>query len=93
MGGRKEKAMKNHKTKLKTLGALTTVGLSLFTFASVSAWGPERATFTMEKPATYPTFNSITDNYFNIIHPHFSGSLAKYSGAITVKHYPKHYVW
>ena len=62
MGGRKEKAMKNHKTKLKTLGALTTVGLSLFTFASVSAWGPERATFTMEKPATYPTFNSITDN-------------------------------
>lgn len=26
------------------------------------AWGPERATFTMKKPATYPTFNSITDN-------------------------------
>ncbi|MBQ3321179.1 DUF11 domain-containing protein, partial [Candidatus Saccharibacteria bacterium] len=27
-----------------------------------SAWGPERATFTMNSPATYPTFNSITDN-------------------------------
>ena len=29
---------------------------------SVFAWGPERTTFTMNKPATYPTFNSITDN-------------------------------
>ncbi len=26
------------------------------------AWGPERETFTMENPATYPTFNSITNN-------------------------------
>lgn len=25
-------------------------------------WGPERTTFTMEEPATYPIFNSITDN-------------------------------
>lgn len=25
-------------------------------------WGPERSLFTMESPATYPTFNSITDN-------------------------------
>ncbi len=32
---------------------------------AVLAWGPsgaERPTFTMEKPATYPTFNSITNN-------------------------------
>lgn len=28
----------------------------------VLAWGPERETFTMENPATYPTFNSITNN-------------------------------
>ena len=25
-------------------------------------WGPERPTFTSETPATYPVFNSITDN-------------------------------
>lgn len=25
-------------------------------------WGPERTTFTMEEPADYPIFNSITDN-------------------------------
>lgn len=35
---------------------------SFFMASSVSAWGPERATFTMESPATYPTFNSITNN-------------------------------
>lgn len=52
--------MKN--TKLKTLSALAIAGLSLATFTSASAWGPERSTFTMEKPATYPTFNSITNN-------------------------------
>lgn len=46
----------------KVVGAALSVGFSLAAFANVSAWGPERATFTMEKPATYPTFNSITDN-------------------------------
>ena len=51
-----------YNAKLKTLSALATVGLSLTTFASVAAWGPERSTFTMEEPATYPTFNSITNN-------------------------------
>ena len=54
--------MKNYQTKLKALSVLATAGLSLVTFASASAWGPERTTFTMEKPATYPTFNSITNN-------------------------------
>ena len=50
-------------TKLKHLSLLTTtLGVSLATFAAASAWGPERATFTMENPATYPTFNSITNN-------------------------------
>ena len=51
-----------YNAKLKTLSALTTVGLSLATVTSVAAWGPERSTFTMEEPATYPTFNSITNN-------------------------------
>ena len=30
--------------------------------ASVWAWGPSRTTFTIEKPADYVTFNSITNN-------------------------------
>lgn len=47
--------------KITKLTLLTLVaGFSLT--ASVSAWGPERATFTMESPASYPIFNSITNN-------------------------------
>ncbi|MBR3052078.1 isopeptide-forming domain-containing fimbrial protein [Candidatus Saccharibacteria bacterium] len=30
--------------------------------ATVSAWGPERTTYTNDAPAPYATFNSITDN-------------------------------
>ena len=30
--------------------------------AAIQAWGPVRTKFTMEKPASYVTFNSITDN-------------------------------
>ena len=46
----------------KSFGIAATLGLSLATTLSVAAWGPERPTFTMAEPATYPTFNSITDN-------------------------------
>ncbi len=54
--------MKKLNINYKFAGAIATLGLSLATFASASAWGPERTTFTIDKPATYPTFNSITDN-------------------------------
>ena len=57
--------MKNNiksKKQLMLLGIVSTLGLSLAGLSSVSAWGPERDTFTMKKPATYPVFNSITDN-------------------------------
>lgn len=30
--------------------------------SGAGAWGPERTLFTNESPATYPVFNSITDN-------------------------------
>ncbi len=30
--------------------------------AALLAWGPDRPTFTIEKPASYVTFNSITNN-------------------------------
>lgn len=46
----------------KTPIVLTFLAASLVSAAGASAWGPDRATFTMEKPATYPTFNSITNN-------------------------------
>lgn len=53
--------MKN--TKLKTLALAASAPLfALVTAANTFAWGPERTTFTMEEPATYPTFNSITNN-------------------------------
>ena len=50
---------------------LTKAGIGLGAVAAVTAasalvvfaWGPsDRATFTMEKPASYVTFNSITNN-------------------------------
>ena len=51
----------------KILKKITPIAAVAFVIAailggSVSAWGPERTTFTMKSPASYPTFNSITDN-------------------------------
>ena len=59
--------MKIFKKLNKKISTILTVGvftlvMGVLSGASASAWGPERTTFTMEKPATYPTFNSITDN-------------------------------
>ena len=60
--GRKD-TMKKPNNKFKALSTLAIVSLSLFSTTQVFAWGPDdRATFTMETPATYPTFNSITNN-------------------------------
>ena len=56
------KKINRYKKSRTLVSALAILGLSLTTLTSVSAWGPERTTFTMEKPATYPTFNSITNN-------------------------------
>ncbi len=55
--------IKNQKALRCTLGGVlfatvVTVAIS----GSANAWGPERDTFTIEKPASYVTFNSITDN-------------------------------
>lgn len=58
--------MKRYNNIKKSLKAITAgvlvAGFSMATLSSASAWGPDRTTFTMEKPATYPTFNSITNN-------------------------------
>lgn len=41
---------------------VATLLASIIVPAVVWAWGPDRPTFTMEKPATYNTFNSIANN-------------------------------
>lgn len=51
------------KQKYKFLGmGLATVAMSLGMVGQAMAWGPERPTYTMEKPADHAVFNSITDN-------------------------------
>ncbi|RWZ79402.1 MAG: DUF11 domain-containing protein [Candidatus Chaera renei] len=47
----------------KVLGAVLVAGLAATVPAGILlAWGPNRPTFTIAKPADYVTFNSITDN-------------------------------
>lgn len=55
---------KNTKFKRRAMlaGFIATAAAAIVPYASSSAWGPERTTFTMNKPADYATFNSITDN-------------------------------
>ena len=52
---------KNLIQKLTAVIMAATIG-NLIGTVGVLAWGPERPTFTMASPASYPTFNSITDN-------------------------------
>ncbi len=52
----------NFKRRLMVAG-LSALALSvLIPAASTHAWGPDRPTYTMKKPADHATFNSITDN-------------------------------
>ncbi len=52
------------------MNKITKAGIGIAAVAAVAAtgalvafaWGPSRTTFTMKKPASYVTFNSITDN-------------------------------
>lgn len=52
---------KKNKT-IKIIALFTAVLLAGSFSGAVFAWGPERATYTNESPASYATFNSITDN-------------------------------
>ena len=44
------------------IGAILAMASAFGIAYSASAWGPERTTYTNEHPASYATFNSITDN-------------------------------
>lgn len=46
----------------RTAAMLIAVVAAVIIPASLMAWGPSRPTFTLDNPATYITFNSITDN-------------------------------
>ncbi len=53
----------NFKRRMTVAGLTAFAIAALVPFASSSAWGPvDRKTFTMENPADYATFNSITNN-------------------------------
>lgn len=58
--------MKNLLTKLryvpKRFGLVAAIMVAGATAAMTFAWGPSRTTFTVENPAPYVTFNSITNN-------------------------------
>jgi len=46
----------------KRAAALAVVAAAVLVPAGLFAWGPDRPTFTVEHPAPYVTFNSITNN-------------------------------
>ena len=46
----------------RSTAAMLMVAAAIIVPAAVLAWGPDRPTFTVEQPATYNTFNSITNN-------------------------------
>lgn len=86
--------LKQTNTKFKrrlTVAGIAAVAVSaLIPFASSSAYGPERTTFTNEKPAGYVTFNSITNNVAvgderNFVRVMEVGSGNKYSDSVEVK--------
>lgn len=84
---KQEKIKKRSNFMLIAVAALVAVGS--FLPASVAlAWGPERATYTMEKPADHVTFNSITNNNTvgderNFVHVKEAGA-EKYSDSVSV---------
>lgn len=50
------------RTSMRTKAVIATALAVAIVPAAVLAWGPSRTTFTEAVPATYVTFNSITDN-------------------------------
>ena len=78
--------------KIKTLVTLVfaTVGLAIILSSQASAWGPERQTYTNDVPASYATFNSITDNVAvgderNFVRVGEAGSSAPYTDEIEIE--------
>ena len=47
---------------LTTFGGIAATLAAFLPLGSASAWGPDRTTYTMDQPADYAVFNSITNN-------------------------------
>ncbi|MBO7718334.1 hypothetical protein J6S37_02470 [Candidatus Saccharibacteria bacterium] len=68
----------------------TTFMISLFLTSPTFAWGPERTTYTNNSPASYATFNSITDNAAvgderNFVRVREAGTTVPYEDTIEVE--------
>ena len=59
---RRKEAKVNKKYKIAGGLLISTLAVVALPASSVMAWGPERKMFTNEEPATYPVFNSISNN-------------------------------
>lgn len=74
---------------LAMLATLVVAALAFIPATAALAWGPERETYTMEKPADHVTFNSITNNSTvgderNFVHIKEKGA-EKYSDSVVVE--------
>jgi len=54
--------MRKQKIKIMGVGAAMLLTVPLLVSTPAMAWGPERPTYTNQKPADHATFNSITNN-------------------------------
>lgn len=62
-------------------GVVAAAAITASSAISVVAWGPSRTTFTMAKPASYITFNSITDNNKEVGDERYFVSASQYTGS------------
>ena len=81
--------MKHTKIKILKLGVVA-LAMPLMLATNVSAWGPERPTYTNENPADHATFNSITNNAAvgderDFVRIEEKGSGRAYSSDITIE--------
>ena len=80
------------KLLLAAFGLVAAVAVPVIAYA----WGPDRTTFTMEHPATYITFDSITDNPRTGAEPNFlrvsRGNNEGYSDTMTMEKGKTYYI-
>lgn len=63
-----------------SVGVVAAAAITATSAISAFAWGPTRTLFTMNKPASYITFNSITDNNREVGDERYFVSASPYTG-------------
>ncbi|MDR3297843.1 MAG: DUF11 domain-containing protein [Candidatus Nomurabacteria bacterium] len=61
-------------------GIVAAAAITVTSAISAFAWGPSRPTFTLAKPSSYITFNSITDNNKEVGDERYFVSASPYTG-------------